>query len=190
MRVLFILSVLIIILLLTSYWTDLLTSRKTFELIFIISCIIVSLSIIANWFQKPVSKNEEKVRIKRYNWNYFFAWTSIGVLSMLSGLVDYRSENVIFGNLNSSFAVGLFLFLQGISSLITIIIVDKNGVNTATSFMKNIRLKELKSFSLSNTSINFVTDSDEFEYRIFKISDKDKNQITDAITKVIEKYVA
>lgn len=164
--------------------------KMAFEFLVIVGYLIFPLLIIENLFQRPVSKNEEKIRIKRYNWNYLFAWTSLGVLAMLIGIVDNGFEKIIFGFLNSYFAMGIFFILLGISIFITKIRIDKNGVNTGTSFMKNISLKELKSFSLSNTTIIFITDSDEFEYKIFKISDKDKVQITNAITKVKEKYVA
>jgi len=135
-----------------------------------------------------VSKNEEKVRIKRYNWNYLIAWTTLGVFVILFSTVNNESEKVIFGYLNAIIAQGIFFILIGIVFFISIIRIDKNGVNTATSFMKNINLKELKSFSLSNTTIIFNTDSDQYKYKIFKISDKDKELIISAITKIKENY--
>jgi len=137
-----------------------------------------------------VSKNEEKVRIKRYNWNYLIAWTTLGVFVILFSTVNNESEKVIFGYLNAIIAQGIFFILIGIVFFISIIRIDKNGVNTATSFMKNINLKELKSFSLSNTTIIFNTDSDQYKYKIFKISDKDKELIISAITKIKENYAA
>ena len=165
-------------------------SKNTFEFIIILAYLIFSLLIIENWFLKPVSKNEEKVRIKRYNWNYLIAWTTLGVFVILFSTVNNESEKVIFGYLNAIIAQGIFFILIGIVFFISIIRIDKNGVNTATSFMKNINLKELKSFSLSNTTIIFNTDSDQYKYKIFKISDKDKELIISAVTKIKENYAA
>ncbi len=190
MKLLRILTGLIIILLLIFYWTDLLISKEIFEYIIILGYLFIPLQIIENWFQKPVSKNGEKVRIKRYNWNYLIAWTSLGVFVILFSTVINGSEKVIFGYFNAIIAQGIFFVLIGIAFFISIIRIDKNGINTATSFMKNISLKDLNSFSLSNTTIIFNTDSDQYKYKIFKISNKDKDLIIKAITKIKENYVA
>ncbi|UKM66606.1 hypothetical protein GSB9_03196 [Flavobacteriaceae bacterium GSB9] len=183
-------GLLIGIILIFYFFSDLLSSRLTIEILIIVAYGVLLYTFYVSRFQSPILKNKIILRLKKYNWIYLILWSIIGLLRIHDGYTDSDTEELLFGFIKEDYAYGFGFILLGFIFLTRTIIIDKKGIRLNDSFKTRFDFSHLDSIVINNHSIELQTLIEEHIYKIQELTDQEIIEINNKIETIKKSTIA